>query len=220
MKSLASIFLFFFILTYNISYSQEVITSNKITPQLNTNQDSIHFNTSLLNNESAPSTIQLPSQEQVLINRFAKFNNHYIRTYKKDYSPFGGYELFNNRVFYHSGNFQVNVGFGLVKQNTALNASNPNLHYTIDSQIEYELNPWLSLYLYGQYLSSPFNQKRYSPDPISYMNPFFYNSEIGGGVKAKYKNIKADVGMHSIKDTQFKDEKSLNTMNTKVSIGF
>ncbi len=202
------------------TYSQEITITHTITPPTNTLVDSIDYKTSPYEMSIAQPYYKQVTQTQLLVNRFCRFSPHYARTYTQDYNPFGGYEHFNNKFTLHKGNLKINAGIGLLKQNTALNSGTPNLHYTLDSYLEYQLNPWLAFYLYGQYVSSPINQKQLSPDPISYMNPFFYNTEMGGGIKAKYKNIKADVGMQSIKDTQFKDEKSLNTMNTKVSIGF
>ncbi len=220
MKTKAIIITILLITCLYKTYSQEITVTHTITPPSKLLVDSIDFKASPYEMNKALPQYNQVTQTQLLVNRFCRFTPHYARTYTQDYNPLGGYEHFNNNLSLQTGNLIINAGFGLLKQSTALNSGTPNLHYTLDSYLEYQLNPWLAFYVYGQYLSSPINQDQLTPDPISYMNPFFYNTEMGGGIKAKYKNIKADVGMQSIKDTQFKDEKSLNTMNTKVSIGF
>lgn len=48
----------------------------------------------------------------------------------------------------------------------------------------------------------------------------FFQSEAGSGFRAKYKNIKADLGLKKIYDTQFNQSNPVNSMNTKISIGF
>jgi hypothetical protein len=52
------------------------------------------------------------------------------------------------------------------------------------------------------------------------MNPLFIQSEAGGGIRATHKNIKADFGVKTIYDTTFDVAQPLNTVNSKVTIGF
>ena len=86
--------------------------------------------------------------------------------------------------------------------------------------MEKPLTPWLSLYAYGQYVSPTFNQNALKPDPITHMNPLFIQSEAVFGLRAKYKNIEADLGSKTLFDTQFQKSKPIPMMNSKVKIGF
>ncbi len=132
----------------------------------------------------------------------------------------GNYEHFNNRfIFNKKDKLLINLEMGLIKQNT-IQDFNLNFHLSMRTLIEYKINKTLSAYMYGQYISAPLNQNNSSFDSFSYMNPLFLQTEIGTGLRASYKNFKTDVGMKSMHDNQFNQIKSINTMNTKITIGF
>lgn len=52
------------------------------------------------------------------------------------------------------------------------------------------------------------------------MNPMFLQTEAGGGMRATHKNIKADVGVKIIHDTQVKGVNPAGIVNSKMTIGF
>jgi len=162
-------------------------------------------------------------QKDYLLTRFSKFRSiSFVQTKKEDsYLGLGEYAHYANRVAVNRNNkFSFALGFGLAKQSTISSCNSLSLHYSFSSNLEYEIAKGVSIYIYGQYLTSPLNKERSFIDPFLSMNPLFLQTETGAGVKAEFKNIKADVGMKSIHDTQFKQKKSLKTMNTNVKFSF
>jgi len=132
----------------------------------------------------------------------------------------GNLEHYNNSIiFMPVNNLTFGLDFGLVKQNTILNANDLNYQFGFGASVEYNLTDWLSVYGYGQYVTPKSNFKKVY-DPLMYMNPLFLHTEIGSGVRAKYRNIKADIGMKRMFDNQFKKFNNINTFNTKVSLKF
>ncbi len=133
----------------------------------------------------------------------------------------GTYEHFkNNFTFKRKNRLLINFEIGLVKQNTIQSFDNINFHISVRTLIEYKITKTLSAYMYGQYITLPLNKNISSYDSFFYMNPLFPQTEIGAGLKATYKNLKTDVGMKSIHSNQFNQIKSINTMDTKITIGF
>jgi hypothetical protein len=133
----------------------------------------------------------------------------------------GNYEHFkNNFTFNRKDRLLINFEIGLVKQSTIQSFDNINFHLSMRTLIEYKITKTLSAYMYGQYITSPLNKDKSSFDSFSYMNPLFLQTEIGTGLRASYKNFKTDVGMKSIRDNQFNQIKSINSMDTKITISF
>lgn len=133
----------------------------------------------------------------------------------------GVYQHFNNSFNYTiNDKIIVYFGIGLVKQNTILTSNYPNYQFSFHTSVEYAITNWLSAYIAGQYLTPPINKSKDFFDPFIYRNPLFLQTEIGSGIKAKYKNIKADIGVKVITSTQFKQSSPIGTMNSKVTIGF
>ena len=133
----------------------------------------------------------------------------------------GNYEHYKNSFTYNKNNkvlFDFEVG--LIKQSTVQNFDDIDFHLSVRTLIEYKISKKISAYMYGQYITSPLNKTEISFNSDSYMNPLFLQTETGTGLKATYKNVKANVGMKSIYDTQFNHLKSINTMDTKITIGF
>ncbi len=132
----------------------------------------------------------------------------------------GNLEYYNNSItFLPVNNLILGLDFGLANQNTILNANDLNYQFVFGASVEYNLTDWLSVYGYGQYVTPKSNFKKVY-DPLMYMNPLFLHTEIGSGVRAKYRNIKADIGMKRMFDNQFKNFNNINTFNTKVSVKF
>ena len=52
------------------------------------------------------------------------------------------------------------------------------------------------------------------------MNPLFIQTELGTGLRARHKNMEADMGSKTQFDTQFQKSKPINMMNSRVRIGF
>jgi len=137
------------------------------------------------------------------------------------YLNLGSFEHFNNSVSFKANNkLMIDINLGLLKQNTIVNSNKPNFNFTFGTSLEYEMYPWLSLYMYGQLVVPTSKRSNLFIDPLTYLNPLFIQSEISGGVRMKYKNIKADMGFKQIYDTQFNQSNPVKSMNTKISIGF
>lgn len=133
----------------------------------------------------------------------------------------GEYHHYKNTFVYApEDKLSFRLGGGLLQQNSLMSAYQEIYRFTFHSSAEYELTSWLSAYLYGQYVSNPVNAPSNMYDPLQYMNPVFVQSEAGGGLKAKYKNIQAGVGMKAIYDTQFNQSNPVKSMDTKIRIGF
>jgi len=133
----------------------------------------------------------------------------------------GGHERFMSGIQYNfHDKMKLTFGLGLVKQGTGLNKEGVYLHYVYDSSLEYRVTDVISAYVYGQYLSGAIDGTQFSYDAFSYMNPLFIQTETGAGFRTKFKNVNADIGVKSMHDTQIKLAKPINTMNTKVTIGF
>jgi len=162
------------------------------------------------------------SQKQYLLTKFSQYHQIKFEQHLSlnDFG-FGGYKHFSNNWFYqYSDKLSFNVQAGLVVQNSLLNYNSPILNYSISSEAEFNLFNNVSIYFKGQYISNPLNKNRNYYDPFIFMNPLYLQSEVGTGIKAEFNNIKADVGVKTMYDTQHKKNMPVNSMNTKVSIGF
>ncbi|HYQ57573.1 MAG TPA: hypothetical protein VEP89_09530, partial [Draconibacterium sp.] len=106
-----------------------------------------------------------------------------------------------------SDKVKIDLGMGLYQQNTTLTPWNINYQLGVTSTIEYSFNSWLSAYIYGQYISPSLTQKNFF-DPLQFMNPLFKQTEFGGGLRAKYKSIKADMGMKNIMGSDLNENRS------------
>lgn len=213
-----------FSLSQNLSAQDEkgfIIRNDSIllTPILNTDLGAIEpFN-------FLDKKLEVPNyeatQKEYLFAKLSKSNRiSYIQSLSHNDLGFGGFKHYNNTFSFTKENkYSFNMGIGLAIQNSNFNHTNPLYQYSISSGMEYVLFKGISIYFYGQYLSSPLKGEGYF-DPFIYMNPFYLQTETGCGVKAVYKNIKADIGMKSIYDNQLNLAKPINSMNTKVSIGF
>lgn len=115
---------------------------------------------------------------------------------------------------------RINMGMGLYQQNTVFSPWNINYQLGVTSSVEYSFNSWLSTYIYGQYISPSLSQKDFT-DALQFMDPMFNQKEFGGGLQAKYRSIKARVGMKNISDRDLEENKfSTNYFQSKVSFGF
>ncbi len=214
---------FSFIQNSSAQNEKEVTNSNESVPLiqiLNADLDVIEPVIFLEKKQEAPS-FEI-TQKEYLLDRLSKFNQvSYIQSLSQEDFGFGGFKHYANTFYFTKENkYSFHMGIGLAIQNSVLNYTNPLYQYSLSSGMEYNLFKGVSVYFQGQYLSTPLNKPEGYSDPFIYMNPFYLQTEIGYGVKSEYKNIKADIGMKSIYDTQLKSAKPINSMNTKVSIGF
>ena len=180
------------------------------------------LNYTTLNHSTVNRLTQEFSSKQYGIAKFSKYYTlNYIQQKKESDLGFGGYVVYDNNISVNAKDrFVFSLGLGLAKQNSILNDIAPTLNYCVSSYAEYKVYKGLSIYFYGQYLSTPINKSSEYFDPYVYMNPLYLQTETGAGVKAELKNIKAELGMKSMINTQFNNEKAINSMNTKVTIGF
>lgn len=177
-------------------------------------------NATLLNPTNIYSKFNLQNYQLEKLNPLKDFS---FKLEKKEvtYIGLGHYEHFkNNFTYLRKDKLLFNLEVGLAKQSTILNSNNIDFHFSFMSLIEYKITKSLSAYIYGQYLTSPLNKTKTSFNDLSYMSPLFLQTEIGAGLRANYKNINADVGMKSMYDTQFNQLKPINSMSTKITIGF
>ncbi len=123
---------------------------------------------------------------------------------QNEFPLLGNMEYFSNVFTYKpTNNITAEVDFGLVRQNTILSAFQPNYQLTMGASFEYALNEWLSAYWYGSYLTPTLGLGKKYFDPFLVMNPLFVQPEIGSGLRAKHKNMKLDVGVSNIFESQF-----------------
>jgi len=189
---------------------------------------SVNFDYLLLDNESNPFIKSL--QFDTLFNAnelsFKKQTQLSAFSFNQDKSEetfigLGSYEHFKTNFTYNrKDKVLLTFEVGLLKQNTIQNFNDVDFHLSMRTLIEYKFNKTFSAYTYGQYISSPLNKDNTSFDSFSPMNRLFLQTEIGTGLRASYKNFKTDVGMRSIRGSQFNQIKSINTMDTKITIGF
>ncbi|MCG8578408.1 MAG: hypothetical protein MI866_00725 [Bacteroidales bacterium] len=171
--------------------------------------------TLLVNRSSSSYHLKLESQKL--------FNNMSFTQSRVDnlVPGLGSFSFYNNSIGLNLGNNgSINMGAGLVQQSSHTSALSPSLQLHFNTKIEYSINSWLRVYLYGQYISKSINPHAMNIDPVMYMNPLFIQSEAGAGIKARHRNIEADFGTKSIFDTQFQKSKPFNLMNSKINIGF
>lgn len=220
--SVVILLLSLFLLTQNSAAQSEEkpLSTNDIHPSLES------VNLKLNNFESTQQIVGefdfKSTQKQFLLARISNYNRFLFKqSLVENNLGVGGYTQYSNGFYYQNGRkYQFNIQTGLVLQNSLINYTEPIYNYFLSSGFEYSLFNGVSVYFNGQYVSSPLNKDNGYLDPFIYMNPMYLQSEISIGVKAEYRNLKADVGMKSMYDTQYKQSNSINSMNTKVSIGF
>lgn len=133
----------------------------------------------------------------------------------------GNFQHYKNDLIYNvNDKLIVKIGTGLVKQNTSLSAFTPNYQISLYSSFEYMITDWLSAFLAGQFITPSISVGKTQFDPLLYMNPIFLNSDISTGLRAKHKNIKLDMGVSKMYDTQYKVANPIGSMNSKLIIGF
>lgn len=129
------------------------------------------------------------------------------------------HQFSGNFLFQATNNLKLGLGLELLKQNTVLTPWNPNYQLGFRTSAEYSFNKWLSAYVFGQYISPSLNQKDFF-DPLQYMNPLFKQTEFGGGLRAKHKNIKADIGVKTIQGKDVTETNSSSYFKSKITVGF
>lgn len=139
---------------------------------------------------------------------------------QKVFPNLGESNQFSGNLFFRATN-NLALGFGLelLKQNTVLTPKKPNYQLAFSSSVEFSFNSWLSAYIYGQYLSPSLNQKQFF-DPLQYLNPLFKQTEFGSGLRAKHKNIKADLGVKTIQGKDLTETNSSSYFKSKITVGF
>ncbi|MFB6317931.1 hypothetical protein [Saccharicrinis sp. FJH54] len=154
---------------------------------------------------------------------FVKKNLQFSYGMSTDFAPaFSMYEYYKLKLDY-SGieNLDLSLGGGLIKHMTIFDADYPDFHLGLNVSLSYSLNDLASVYAYGQYISPALNKNSAGyAVPQLLIHPVFLNSETGVGFRLKYKNIKSDFGLRTIYDTKYRNFKPVNTIGTKVKIGF
>lgn len=128
----------------------------------------------------------------------------------------GYYEHFVNNFGFEKDKFTFDLGFGLASQTTLL-MTTPVYQTTFSASVKYAVTRWLNAYLYGQYVTKPFNKSNDYFDPFLHNNPLFLQSEIGGGLKTNFKKVNADLKIYSIYQNS---SKKFSPVNSVFSIEF
>ncbi len=154
---------------------------------------------------------------------FIRINPRFFITNSSRYVRYPGlgevYSIRSVNSFNATDRLILSFGYGAVRSFTPLDF-NAVLQLSFYSSVEYQLTDWLYLKLYGQYITSPINKTRRSPNVYSYMNPMYPQSQAGADLFLKYKNLKVNAGPKYLFDTEFNQAPVVRSFNTKVSIGF
>jgi hypothetical protein len=130
----------------------------------------------------------------------------------------GSVEHFSNEFGWNAGSkTKFELGAGLAIQNTIMNLFVPNYQLSFKGVIEYSFNDWISVYMYGQYLTAPINKPDDYFDPFMHYNPLFLQNEVGTGINTTYKNSRIDLSIFSIYGS---DSKDVRPVYSKLRIGF
>ncbi len=130
----------------------------------------------------------------------------------------GSVEHYSNHFRWDAGSkTEMDIGAGLAMQNTIMNLFAPNYQFTFKGSAGYAYNDWITVYLYGQYLTAPLNKPDHYFDPFMHFNPLFLQNEVGAGMYTTYKKSRIDLQIFSIYGSDFKDAKPVYS---KLRIGF
>lgn len=132
------------------------------------------------------------------------------------------YEYYKLKLDYAGiNNLNLSVEGGIIKNQNAFSSAYPAFHVGMNASVSYSLNNILSIYAYGTYVSPVLNgNSAGTPSSPLWVHPVLLNSETGAGLRLEYKNIKSDFGLRTIYDTMNNNFKPVNTIGTKVKIGF
>ena len=162
-----------------------------------TNEDSIFLNQSIFS-QKIISFIQLRSDREI--------------------TGLGATQWFNNRLnIKASDQITFDIEAGLAIQNTIQNPFIPNYQYTIGASINYNFTDNLSAYIFGQFVSKPFNKPEDYFDAFSFNNSLFLQSGTGIGIKTSFKNTLIDF---QIRSNANQLQGNFNTVNPKLKIQF
>ncbi len=162
------------------------------------------FSTDLQSNYFNNQSLQNPStrlNEIFFLNETSSFKKISFDQNKIEnkYPGLGSYEFFNNSLKYRVNNKTIiDIGIGLARQNSILNAAKPNYQIGFQASVEFAVTPKLDAFIYGQYFTSPINKPKDFFDPMMYRNPLFLQSEVGAGLKRKTKNVNTKFQINSI----------------------
>ena len=173
---------------------------------INTNQNSYAL---IIGNELQSEHFQLKNRVSI--------------TNRKRYVEYPGLgEVFSIRsinYFRPVDRLTISFGYGAVRSVTPIDL-NAVLQLSFHSSLEYIFSDWLCFQVYGQYISSPVNLVRSSPNRFSYMNPMYPQTFVGAEMYVKRKNIKFNAGPRMMFDSEFHRAPVKRYFNTKVTVGF
>jgi hypothetical protein len=130
----------------------------------------------------------------------------------------GSVEHYSNQISWNAGSkTKIELGAGLAIQNTIMNLFVPNYQLSFKGVFEYSFNDWISVYLYGQYLTAPINKPDNYFDPFMHNNTLFLQNEVGAGINTTYKKSRIDLHIFSIYGSDFKE---VTPVHSKIRIGF
>ncbi|MDA3879870.1 MAG: hypothetical protein PF436_05725 [Prolixibacteraceae bacterium] len=140
---------------------------------------------------------------------------------QKKYLGLGNFEQFNNTIsLQYKNRLYLNTNIGLQKRDFLTSSINSDFHIGFKTSLEYAINNNLSAYVYWQ-KSRLLNKPNIEYEPYENLSKtLFMNNEIGAGIKAQFKNIRTDFGVNATYSSKFNRTKKINTINTKVSLGF
>lgn len=136
-----------------------------------------------------------------------------------DHNPvLGSKAYFRNYMDYKSERIYFGIGAGLVSQRSYLNHMEPDKQIGVDALVEFSLNKTFSLYAFGRYLSKPLNNQNLMPTYS--LDPFFFKTEIGAGLKGNFNNFQIDVGTRTALDAPTNQVGPKTRVNSSFSLDF
>jgi len=147
--------------------------------------------------------------------------NHYNLELSKDQKQFpqygGYYHIKSNLQFSPTDQLRISAGSGLVRQDIP-GATHAILQYGTQSALQYELNNWLKIMIYGQRLWF-FEEDR--NNAFLYRNPMVPQTETGGIISVTpQKNISLNLGPRIIIDTQTPEKRNMKMFNFSIVFRF
>lgn len=208
----------------NINVSDEIKTELRMKLMGNVQLPANFFKQSLIPNKTEVPKNEISGQTGVFEFKpvevaFKKEVEHYpqLGSYEQYLTEFRVAPTSRTRFLFEAGVVKQSMYGGTASANQL---EKPNYQLDFAAYLEHDFNAWLSYYMYGQYISPSLTNDNFVGPPPE-VSDLFKQTEYGTGLKAKYKNLKADVGVkktHPLNPGKFNPVKS--AFRSKVTIGF
>ncbi|SHF51473.1 hypothetical protein SAMN05444483_101412 [Salegentibacter echinorum] len=130
----------------------------------------------------------------------------------------GQKRYFRSYLNYDHKRIHFEMGAGPITQSSYLNPMVVDQLIGADARFEYALNKTFSLYAFGRFVSKSLNKKDFKS--FYAVEPFFYNSEVGAGIKGSFNNLKIDLGTRTALDAPVNQVGPKTRINSSFSLEF